>query len=258
MQTPPSTSPRPTYTTPTRRINIGRTDESNDIVKVDDRGIQADAAPKADDRFPTYLAIATALMLVTAGAWATVQKVTAIQADVVQLKETVHELSLIMREQGRQQAEIVQALADKPSVEQITNRLAHPMTQVLQRLERIERGAGGPVKPPMSTMKTTSTAPQASQTAGGAATPTRRLVALTFVFEPKQTKAERATLLWMGPPSKNGTFSREVKYNEVPKGMRGKVTTTPGDCWRVRDPATTDILIDKHCATNVDEEVLVQ
>ena len=36
-------------------------------------------------------------------------------------------------------AQLEQALASKPSVEQITNRLAHPIRQIMQRVEQIER-----------------------------------------------------------------------------------------------------------------------
>jgi len=78
-----------------------------------------------------------------------------------------------------------------------------------------------------------------------------REVAVTFVYEPTagtSSKLGGALLYWLGEVKADGTQD-EVRYTEIPPGMRVTETTRPGECWRARQAASGQILLDKHCAT---------
>jgi len=75
-------------------------------------------------------------------------------------------------------------------------------------------------------------------------------VEVIFRYEPAAgaRAAGGASLFWLGKRSKDGT-QQEVKYTEIPAGLRVLERTHPGDCWRVRHAVTGALLLDKHCAT---------
>jgi len=240
-------SPRRSPTsTPTRRINIGRFDGA-EVEKFDSLPKPFLDAPKAKDRAPPYLAIMMGLMVVVcAGGWTAVtgrldgleRKMEAIQSEVLVMKESM--------------AQFEKALDGKPSTEQITNRFSHPVTQIIQRLEQIERN-----------VHIATTAPNSPSTPvgtpAGKSTRKKGTVEITFIFEPKEKSGANAKLLWLGRQGMDEKFTEgsEKAYTELPRGMRFVQTTLPGECWRARDAATSDILLDKHCATSVDEEVRI-
>jgi len=253
VATSPPRSPRKSpASTPTRRVNIGRADEC-EVEKVEAHAIApiapGGAAPLKSQAPAAYLAVLVALAVVfAAGASYSSdrelkEKVGLLQADVRALKDSV--------------AQIEQALAGKPSMQQVMDRFQHPLNQLRQRAERVERS--------VETVASSTSAPSAA--AQPVAAPQARVrkngtVELTFVYEPQRTVLAdaKATVLWLGQPTKDGNFSRgrELKYMDVPRGMRFVQTTVPGDCWRARDAASSEILLDHHCATSADEEVRIR
>ena len=240
--------------------------------------------------------LCAAMLIITTlvGAWAYASRVDAstraIAADVREIKATLQELSMVMHEQGVRQAngifaakaeqtklgealtervtaaqnglskklqpelaKLEAAIAEKATAEQIMSRLANPFGLVLQRLARLEAAAA-------SHAPTATAHSDAAVAAAAAVPPSGReegMVEVTFSFEPRDGAARAASLLWLGKRGADGTHA-EVKYTEIPRGMRVKETTRPGECWRARDAATHAILLDKHCATiEPHQEVLI-
>lgn len=129
----------------------------------------------------------------------------------------------------------------KLSAEQITSRLAAPLSQILERLARLEQATSQP--------HSDRAAPKPSSAGARApsASPPAGMVQVTFRFEPvahgSRGPADAAELFWL---DKAG---HELKYTKIPHGLRVVETTKPGDCWRARDAETGAVLLDKYCAT---------
>jgi hypothetical protein len=204
----------------------------------------------------------------------------AIAADVREIKATLQELTMAMHEQGVRQANgifaaktehikmgealaervaaahdglskklqpelarIEAAIAEKATAEQVMSRLSNPFGLLLQRLGRLESTVAS------RAATTTASHPDAAAAAAAAASGREEgTVEVTFSFEPRDGSARAATLLWLGKRGADGAHA-EVKYTDIPRGMRVVETTRPGECWRARDASSHAVLLEKHCAT---------
>lgn len=178
---------------------------------------------------------------------------------------------------------IEQSLAAKPT----TEHFATPFAQVLQGLTRLERAAGAqrmellaqsselhaishevnevahPHERREALLSQGSVGAASQSSAAHHASPAARnladsQVAVTFVYEPiaGPSTLGGAVLYWLGTLHADGT-QEEVRYTEIPRGMRVIETTRPGECWRARLAKGGQILLDKYCATAQPQQEMI-
>ena len=251
-------------------------------------GTFSSAVPESPPQGPRYAflcgpAVLTALCLaalvISAGAWAFFnhqQSMRSMQADMLAMQATLSKLSVAVHNQSLEQkaqisklqAELTASLppamytqvsallipklealekviATKASTEQILSRLSLPFTQIQGKLSRLERAhQPNPAAASHASSSRSTAPPSAGQHAEGEA----GMVQITFAYSPKLPTADIAALYWLGKHTQDGK-QEEIKYTEIPSGMRVVETTRPGDCWLARHAKTGAVLLEKRCAT---------